>query len=44
VTDVRQLLADNRLVTLSGAGGAGKTRLAGEIATHIAPEYADGVG
>jgi hypothetical protein len=44
MTDVRQLLADNRLVTLSGAGGAGKTRLAAEIATHIAPEYADGVG
>jgi class 3 adenylate cyclase len=44
MTGVRQLLADSRLVTLSGAGGAGKTRLAAEIATHIAPEYADGVG
>jgi predicted ATPase/DNA-binding CsgD family transcriptional regulator len=43
MTDVRKLLADNRLVTLSGAGGAGKTRLAVEIATRIAPEYADGV-
>src|ERR1700712_676046 len=28
IADVRQLLADNRLVTLSGAGGSGKTRLA----------------
>ena len=28
MTDVEKLLADNRLVTLTGAGGAGKTRLA----------------
>jgi predicted ATPase/class 3 adenylate cyclase/DNA-binding CsgD family transcriptional regulator len=41
--DVRQLLADNRLVTLTGAGGAGKTRLAVEIAAQIAPEFRDGV-
>jgi predicted ATPase/class 3 adenylate cyclase/DNA-binding CsgD family transcriptional regulator len=43
MTDVRKLLADNRVVTLAGAGGAGKTRLAVEIAARIAPEYADGV-
>jgi predicted ATPase/class 3 adenylate cyclase len=41
--DVRQLLADNRLVTLTGAGGAGKTRLAIEIAARIALELRDGV-
>jgi predicted ATPase/class 3 adenylate cyclase len=41
--DVRQLLVDNRLVTLTGAGGAGKTRLAVEIAAQIAPEFCDGV-
>jgi predicted ATPase/class 3 adenylate cyclase len=43
IHDVRQLLADNRLVTLTGAGGAGKTRLAIEIAARIAPESRDGV-
>jgi predicted ATPase/class 3 adenylate cyclase len=43
IHDVRQLLADNRLVTLTGAGGAGKTRLAVEIAAQIAPEFCDGV-
>ena len=42
-SDVRKLLADNRLVTLTGAGGAGKTRLAVEIAARIAPEFGDGV-
>jgi predicted ATPase/class 3 adenylate cyclase/DNA-binding CsgD family transcriptional regulator len=43
MTDVRKLLADNRLVTLTGAGGAGKTRLAVEVAIRIAPEFGDGV-
>ena len=43
MTDVEKLLADNRLVTLTGAGGAGKTRLAVEIAARIAPEFHDGV-
>lgn len=40
--DVRQLLVANRLVTLTGAGGAGKTRLAVEVAARIAPEFCDG--
>jgi len=43
MTDVEKLLADNRLVTLTGAGGAGKTRLAVEITARIAPEFHDGV-
>ena len=37
------LLADNRLVTLTGAGGAGKTRLAIEVASGIADQFADGI-
>ncbi len=43
IADVRTLLADNRLVNLTGAGGAGKTRLAVEIAARIGPDYPDGV-
>ncbi len=43
MTDLEKLLVDNRLVTLSGAGGAGKTRLAVEIAARIAADFRDGV-
>ena len=43
ISEVRKLMAGNRLVTLTGAGGAGKTRLAVEIAARIAPEFRDGV-
>jgi predicted ATPase/class 3 adenylate cyclase/DNA-binding CsgD family transcriptional regulator len=42
ISDVRHILADNRLVTLTGAGGAGKTRLAVQIAAQIAGEFGDG--
>ena len=38
-----KLLRDRRLVTLVGAGGAGKTRLAGEIAMSCASLMPDGV-
>ena len=40
---MRELLAENRLVTLTGAGGAGKTRLAVQIAAQLADEFGDGV-
>ncbi len=38
LTQVRELLADNRVVTLTGAGGVGKTRLAIQIAAELTDE------
>ena len=43
IGQVRQLLADNRLVSLTGAGGVGKTRLAAQVAAELADEFGDGV-
>ena len=43
LTQVRELLSGNRLVTLTGAGGAGKTRLAIQIAAQLSGEFGDGV-
>jgi predicted ATPase/class 3 adenylate cyclase/DNA-binding CsgD family transcriptional regulator len=43
IIDVRRIVAENRMVTLTGAGGAGKTRLAVEVATELAGEFGDGV-
>ena len=43
MAEIRDVLADNRLVTLTGAGGAGKTRLAIEVASGIADQFADGI-
>jgi predicted ATPase/class 3 adenylate cyclase/DNA-binding CsgD family transcriptional regulator len=38
LTRVRELLSANRLVTLTGAGGVGKTRLAIELAEQLSDE------
>ncbi|MPZ72504.1 MAG: tetratricopeptide repeat protein [Nitriliruptorales bacterium] len=41
--DVATLLERARLVTLTGPGGTGKTRLSLQVATDVADEYPDGV-
>jgi predicted ATPase/class 3 adenylate cyclase/DNA-binding CsgD family transcriptional regulator len=43
LTQIHELLSGNRLVTLTGAGGAGKTRLAIQIAGQLSGEFGDGV-
>ena len=43
LTTVSELLASQRLVTLTGVGGVGKTRLALQVATDLLPQFGDGV-
>jgi non-specific serine/threonine protein kinase len=42
IAEVKSLLAAHRLVTLTGTGGCGKTRLALRVAADIIEEYHDG--
>jgi predicted ATPase/DNA-binding winged helix-turn-helix (wHTH) protein len=41
--EIRDLSASHRLVTLTGAGGIGKTRLGFEVARHQLPRFTDGI-
>jgi predicted ATPase/class 3 adenylate cyclase/DNA-binding CsgD family transcriptional regulator len=43
IAQVRDLVIQNRLVTLTGAGGVGKTRMAIQIAGQSVNEFADGI-
>ncbi|WP_109508557.1 ATP-binding protein [Nocardioides speluncae] len=44
LADVRRLLSTGRLVTLTGMGGVGKTRLALRLATEARRAFPDGIG
>ena len=43
ISEVMRLLGDTRLLTLTGPGGCGKTRLARETAFEVASSFEDGV-
>ncbi|MGD2059965.1 MAG: BTAD domain-containing putative transcriptional regulator [Acidimicrobiia bacterium] len=43
MSDVIASLRSNRMVTLTGAGGVGKTRLAIHVGSHLLEEFEDGV-
>ncbi|MGH8932702.1 MAG: ATP-binding protein, partial [Egibacteraceae bacterium] len=43
IAQLQQLMASSRLVTMVGAGGTGKTRLALQTAAELTAEFSDGV-
>lgn len=43
VAAIKDLLADHRLVTLTGSGGCGKTRLGLQVAADLVDSFPDGV-
>ncbi len=43
IDEIRRLLGTSRLLTLTGAGGCGKTRLALQVASELPGEFRDGI-
>jgi non-specific serine/threonine protein kinase len=43
IAEVKRLVSSSRLVSLTGAGGSGKTRLAIQVAGDVAADFPDGV-
>ncbi len=43
LADIKQMLASNRLVTLLGMGGIGKSRLSTQLAADVLDDFPDGV-
>jgi predicted ATPase len=43
INEIKRLLKDSRLLTLAGAGGSGKTRLAIRVAREVQNMFSDGV-
>ena len=43
IAEIEMMLGKSRLITLTGVGGTGKTRLAREIARRMLEEFTDGV-
>jgi predicted ATPase/class 3 adenylate cyclase len=43
LTEIRQTIGEHRLVTLTGPGGSGKTRLSVQVGTELIESFHDGV-
>ncbi|TFH35647.1 MAG: tetratricopeptide repeat protein [Anaerolineales bacterium] len=43
IADIKRLLFSSHLITLTGAGGSGKTRLAFRVSAEVSDDFADGI-
>ncbi len=43
IDEIRKLIDANRIVTLTGSGGTGKTRISLEVGTQLLPSFVNGV-